>query len=290
MNYLDITAVIVTYKSDKVIFKCLDSIRHIKKIIVVDNSNDFDLKKKILRKFPNINFILSKKNLGYGGGNNLALKITPTKYALILNPDTILSSNCIYELKLLAKKINNNFSIIAPIIAKKDNKNYGFFDAKNNHHKSAKTKDYFKVDYVKGFAMFLNLQKINKIKYFDENFFMYLEEIDLCKRLHNIGENIYVTKKGVVKHAGAKSSNLGFDFEINRNWHWMWSKVYYSTKHDGFFIARMLAIPVMLKLLSKCLLNIVFFRKRSFLISFYRLWGLFSSYIGLKSFYRIKLS
>ena len=289
MNYIDITLVIVTYKSDKVIFKCLDSIRHIKKIIIVDNSNDSNLKKKILRKFPNINFILSKKNLGYGGGNNLALKIIRTKYALISNPDTILSSNCIYELRSLANKINNNFSIISPSV-KKDKKNYGFFDVKKNHHVSLKTKDYFKVDYVKGFAMFLNLQRIKKIKYFDENFFMYLEEVDLCKRLNMIGENIYVTKKATIKHAGAKSSNLGFAFEINRNWHWMWSKVYYSSKHDGFFVARILVIPKMLKLIAKCLLNIVFFRKRRFLISFYRLWGLFSSYIGLKSFYRIKLS
>ncbi len=289
MNYTDITAVIVTYKSEKVIFKCLDSIRHIKKIVIIDNSNDTNIKKKILAKFSNINFILTKKNLGYGSGNNLALKRIKTKYALILNPDTILSRNCIYELRSLAKKINDNFSIIAPSV-KKNKKNYGFFDAKKNYQKFLKTKDYFKVDYVKGFAIFLNLQKINKIKYFDENFFMYLEEIDLCKRLKKMGESIYVTKKATVKHAGAKSSNIGFDFEINRNWHWMWSKFYYSSKHDGFFIARILAIPTMFKLIIKCLFNILLFRKRSFLICFYRLWGLFSSYIGLKSFYRVKLS
>ena len=289
MKYTDITAVIVTYKSDKVIFKCLDSIRNIKKIIIIDNSNDTSIKKKILSKFPNINIILSKKNLGYGSGNNLALKIIKTKYALILNPDTILSSNCIYELRSLAKKINDNFSIISPSV-KKDKNNYGFFSDKKNYQKSFKTKDYFKVDYVRGFAMFLNLQKINKIKYFDENFFMYLEEVDLCKRLYNIGENIYVAKRALVRHAGAKSSSLGFDFEINRNWHWMWSKVYYSSKHDGFFISRILAIPTILKLITKCIFYIIFLRKRSFLISFYRLWGLFSSFIGLKSFYRIKLS
>ncbi len=43
--------------------------------------------------------------------------------------------------------------------------------------------------------MFLNLQKINKIKYFDENFFMYLEEIDLCKRLYNAKEKIFMLLK-----------------------------------------------------------------------------------------------
>jgi len=290
MNYKDITAVIVTFKSEKIIFKCLKSIKGINKIIIVDNSNDYNLKKKILSKFPNINFILSKKNLGYGNGNNLALKKVKTKYALILNPDTILLDNCIYYLKLLAKKLKNNFSIIAPSVQGEE-KNYGFFDLK----KKTKTKrnfynkSNFEVDYVKGFAMFFNLEKIKKLKYFDENFFMYLEEIDLCKKLNKADEKIYISTKAKVKHFGEKSSNLGFDFEINRNWHWMWSKTYYSSKHDGYFLTRIFAIPEIFKLILKCVLNIFFLRKNFFLINFYRLGGLLSAYFNIKSFYRIKL-
>ena len=61
MNYNDVTIGIVTFKSEKVIFNCLKSIKNIKKIIIFDNSNDTQLKYKISRKYPNIKFIISKK-------------------------------------------------------------------------------------------------------------------------------------------------------------------------------------------------------------------------------------
>ena len=90
MNYNDVTIGIVTFKSEKVIFNCLESIKNIKKIIIFDNSNDLELKHKILKKYPKIQFIVSKKNLGYGGGNNQILKKSKTKYFFLLSPDTIL--------------------------------------------------------------------------------------------------------------------------------------------------------------------------------------------------------
>ena len=62
MNYKDITVGIVSFKSEKVIFRCLKSIKKIKNIIIFDNSNDVALKNQISKKYPNIQFILSKKN------------------------------------------------------------------------------------------------------------------------------------------------------------------------------------------------------------------------------------
>ena len=80
MNYSDITIGIVTFKSESVIFDCLKSIKKIKKIIIFDNSNDKSLKEKIKKKYPEIKFILSKKNLGFGGGNNKILNLVNTKF------------------------------------------------------------------------------------------------------------------------------------------------------------------------------------------------------------------
>ena len=62
MNYNDITISLVLFKSEKVIFQCLRSINKVKKIIIYDNSNDKNLKKIVNKKFPNIDYILSKKN------------------------------------------------------------------------------------------------------------------------------------------------------------------------------------------------------------------------------------
>ncbi len=289
MNYKNITAIIVTFRSEKVIFNCLKSIRNIKKIIIFDNSFDEKLKKKVLLKFPQVNFILSSKNLGYGAGNNAALKKVKTKYSIILNPDTILLGRCIANLLALAQNLNNKFSIIAPSVNGRE-KNYGFFTEKKIKKHTVKNQIYFEADYVKGFAMFLNMRKIKNVKFFDEKFFMYLEEIDLCKRLKKINESILVSASAKCKHIGAKSSNIGFDFEINRNWHWMWSKIYYASKHNGFFITRIISIPELLKLIIKILFHFIFFNRNKLLIANARLCGLLASLFKLKSYFRPKLN
>ena len=288
MNYKNITAIIVTFRSEKVIFDCLKSIKNIKKIIVVDNSFDKKLKKKVLLKFPRVNFILSPKNLGYGAGNNVALKKVKTKYAIILNPDTILFRECVDNLLILAKNLKNKFSIIAPSI-NGNIKNYGFFMNEKVKKQMVKKTAYFNVDYVKGFAMFLNIPKIKSIGYFDENFFMYLEEIDLCKRLKKINEKIIVSLDAKSKHLGAKSSNIGFKFEINRNWHWMWSKMYFASKYNGFFESRIVAVPELIKLIIKNLFYFVFFNRSKLLIANARMRGLLASFLKLKSYFRTKL-
>ena len=151
MNYNQITIGIVSYKSEKVIFNCLKSIKKIKKIIIFDNSNDHILKKSIIRKYPNIKVYLSKKNLGYGGGNNIILKKSKTPLVFLLTPDVILKKNCEKNLLNTLKKLKNNFSILSPISR---DKNYGF-ESKDILIK----KDYFEVDFVKGFAMLVNKKK-----------------------------------------------------------------------------------------------------------------------------------
>ena len=159
MNYNDVTIGIVTFKSEKVIFNCLKSIKNIKKIIIFDNSNDIELKHKILKKYPKIQFIVSKKNLGYGGGNNQILKKSKTKYFFLLSPDTILKKKCEQELIKQINKIKD-FSLIAPFAKEK---NFGFFQ----ENKKTKNKNVLEVDYVKGFAMLFNTEKIKKFKMFD---------------------------------------------------------------------------------------------------------------------------
>jgi GT2 family glycosyltransferase len=281
MNYKDITAIIVTFKSEKVIFRCLDSITNIRHIIILDNSFDQSLKKKVLLKFPKIKFILSENNLGYGAANNVMLRKVKTKYAIILNPDTVILKGCISTLLNLSKKLENKFSIIAPSSKESE---------KDNDIINKKDKTFYEVDYVRGFAMFLNIIKIRNIGYFDENFFMYLEEIDLCKRLRNNNEKIFISTEAKCKHLGGKSSSIGFEFEINRNWHWMWSKLYYSSKHNGFLMARILAIPLLFKLISKILFYILFYNEKKLSILLARIRGLSVSFFNANSYFRPKLN
>jgi len=282
MNYKDITVGIVSFKSENVIFRCLKSIKKIKNIIIFDNSNDINLKNQISKRYPNIQFILSKKNLGYGVGNNKIFKFVKTKYFFILNPDTILMKNCIKNLIKSINLLKSNFSILAPISSPK---NYGYFEKKKNYKFNKNLK---KVDYVKGFALVVNKRKFKKNILFDKNFFLYLEEIDLCKRLCRIRENIYVCKNAKVHHYAAKSSNIGFEFEKCRNWHWMWSKVYYDKKYLKNYDVLKNMLPKIISGLINCIVLWPFNFKKS-ILAYYRISGALNSLLGLPSSHRPKI-
>ena len=284
MNYNDITIAIVTFKSEKVIFQCLNSIKKIKKIIIFDNSNDKVLKNKVTKKYPNINYILSKKNLGYAKANNKILRLSKSSHVLILNPDTILEKNCIKNLIAKSILLKNKFSILAP---SSKHKNYGFF--KNLKEKRFKIKELIDVDYVKGFAMLINLSKIKKIGFFDKNFFLYLEEIDLCKRLKDKSEKIFIAKNAKIKHFNAKSSDIGFEFDKCQNWHWMWSNVYYDIKNVNFIFAFKKSIIQILKNYFKAIFFIIFLKKKKSLICYLRASGAFNSLMLKDSWYRPKI-
>ena len=279
---MNTTIIIVTFKSEKVIYKCLSSISNNYPVIIIENSNNKNFKKKIENKFINVKCILAGKNLGFGKANNIGLRLAKTKYVFILNPDTVLHKDTLEVLTSNAERIKN-FALLAPIIKNSHELNYGFFNKKKN----IKSLDVFEVDYIKGFAMFFNKNKFLHIDFFDENIFLYLEEIDLCKRLNFINEKIYLISKAKIKHLGGKSHGEKFnlEMEISRNWHWMWSNFYYNKKHFGILKAYNLTILLFIKSMFKMII-FLFFNKKKFLLNKARFLGLLNSYLGNKSFYR----
>ena len=90
METKDLTIIIATFKSDDKILSCLNSISDNFRILVIENSNNESFKQKIEKKFPNVECFLTGGNKGYAAANNLGLSKVKSKYALILNPDTII--------------------------------------------------------------------------------------------------------------------------------------------------------------------------------------------------------
>ena len=288
-----LTIVIVTFRSEKVIDNCIKSISDQIKIIVVDNSNDQNLKDNLEKKYENVECILSSSNLGMGSGNNLGLNNVKTDYALILNPDVILQENTISEIINESKKIES-FAVLAPLSEDQKNPNYKI---KQNDKKNINNLNPFKVKSVDGFAMLLNLKEINQIddfrnkKYFDENFFMYLENDDFCKRLSQCNQNIYIIPKSKIKHLGAKavSDEYAYEVELSRNWHWIWSRFYYNKKYYGFLYALINGLPVFLSATAKVLFYF-FINKKKKQIYLQRCRGYLNALFGKKSFYRPKIN
>jgi len=273
MESKELTIVIVTFKSDEKIINCLKSISNNTPVIVVENSDDKDFKKKIENIFTNVNCILVGENKGYSTANNIGLNSVKTKYALVLNPDTILDKDAIKNF-LITKEQVKDFWLIGPA----NNQIVNFNDNDS---------DLKEVNNLKGFAIFLNLSKFNR-DYFDENFFLFFEEIDLCRRVRKKKGKIYLDKNIFIKHDGASSVNKTnkLDLEKTRNWHWMWSTFYYQKKYKGFLLAFIIILPKLFSAIFKTLFYFMVLNNKKREIYFCRLSGLLNSIIGKKAWYR----
>ncbi len=278
MSFQDITIIITSFKSDEKIKNCLNSIKEQCRVIVVENSDNVDFKKRIESEYSNVDCILTGENLGYGKANNIGLKKTKTKYAFILNPDTILHSSTLENLLSVIKKIPD-FAIIGPFVQEKKDEVY-----KNKNSNPLLVKN------VKGFAMFLNMSEFNEIGFFDESFFIYFEEIDLCRRLINNNKKIYLAPEVVIDHFGAQSHDKKINeaMELSRNWHWMWSTFNYHKKYKGFIISLFIVFPKLLSSIFKVTIYSITLSKKK-KIYYQRLSGLMNAILGKKSWYRPKV-
>lgn len=276
----NLTIIIVTIKSEKVIEKCLNSIDPKVKKIIIENSSDENFTQKLKDKYQNIDCYNSGKNLGMGVGNNIGIKKSKTRYVMILNPDTILNNDTLDQIFKISKSLD--FAILSPISDKDNFPNYKIKNKTNYLEK-----DFFEVDQVDGYSMVIDKSKFDE-KFFDENIFMYLENDDLCLRIKKKGEKILILKNAKINHLGAKAVNEKYynELEFSRNWHWNWSKFYYRKKHYSFVFAFIIGLPSFISACLKCLFYLIFKNKFKFKIFFCKASGFYNSLINKKSWYR----
>jgi len=278
MSIKDITIIITSFKSEDKIKACLNSINDLCSVIIVENSNNQEFKKNIEKDYSNVDCILAGENLGYGKANNIALKKIKTRYALILNPDARLERLTLENFLEEAKK-NPDFAIIGPYIQEKNDEKKKIDTTKIN---------LVKVENVRGFAMFLNISEFKEIGFFDENFFIYFEEIDLCKRLTKQGKKIYLSTSIKINHDGGQSHNKNINraMELSRNWHWMWSSFNYHKKYKGFLASFLILSPKLISAILRVIFYSVISNKEKKEIYYYRYSGLKNAILGKKSWYR----
>ena len=283
----NLSIVIVTFKSEMVIHECIRSIEEDIKIIVVENTDNSQFKDELESTYVNVTCVLTSKNLGMGSANNIGIKKVKTDFVLILNPDVILETSTINELIAASKKITN-FAILAPISTDTNYPNYRLLENKKIWNKD---ESLFKVKSVDGFAMLFNKKKLDKVitnNYFDENFFMYLENDDLCKRIRKINEDIFIVSNSKIKHLGGKGVNEKYksEVELSRNWHWIWSKFYFNKKHFGYYIAFLEGLPKFTSSLIKYFFYLLIKDKIKKRIYLNRASGFFNAAKNKPSWYR----
>lgn len=262
-----VTIILVVYKSKKKqLNNILKKIGKKYKIIIVDNSYNYDFSKINLSKKTKI---IRSKNKGNGAGINTALKKCTTRYAIYSDIDVNFKKNFIYKFIKAASKVKN-FSLLVP-----------------NHGKTQSDKEFIEKNNGEAAVMMFNLKKLKSDFFFDENFFLYFEETDLLTRFLKKKLKSYTVTRLKIKHQRASSIEGNIE-KINniRNWHYMWSMFYYYRKNFGFFYALCKTFKYLLKDLLMLIFYFLLFDKIKLKIRFYRIFGIITSMLGLRSFLR----
>lgn len=256
---MNVTIIIVHYKADEEFFDCLRSIIKSKtklkiEIIVVDNDETPTISKQLKKDFPGVKYIKSKSNVGFGAGNNLGNKNAKGKYLFFLNPDTIIFPDTVDRLfDFITTK--PNIGIVAPLLLHQNKKPFDLQGASELTPLRAIvalsfinkllpnnpiSKKYFnsgwdkktlkQVDVIPGTAFMISKKLFKKIGGFDENFFLYFEEFDLCKRVKNLGYKIFITPDSRIIHLWGFSTKGIKNIDII----FMQSRMHYFIKHYGF--------------------------------------------------------
>ncbi len=282
---INITILIVNYKSSEKTLKFINKIPKNYQIIVVDNSNNGDLKKKI-QNLKNVE-IIETKNDGYGSAINKGSVKVLTKYFFAFSPDIQGVDSIFLEKFEKIIKSGLKFGAIGPRFLNVSEK---------SHNQSNINKKIGKINAISGAAILLNMNVFNQVGGFDEKIFLFFEENDLCTRIIKKNFNIYQLNYAKIFHPkgidkGVVEAKRENEIELKNfyGWHYMWSKFYHFKKNKLNLLAYIYFFPILLRLSIRIILYIVIsdIKKKSKYQM--RLSGLITSMLNKESDKRIGL-
>jgi N-acetylglucosaminyl-diphospho-decaprenol L-rhamnosyltransferase len=253
MDYLSLmnqkcTIVVPTFYPGEIILNLLKTIPSEYKILIVDNGEDDELT-SIIKNCPLKIEHLKVGDVGLGRSFNVALSKIKTDYMFLTQPDVTLSVNCIAYL-METIQYYPKAAIVSPLFYDgKIYSPYDFYDLKISKNKkiidNKKNKKKFNiipagdisVEAINSTALLIDVNKIKQIGGWDNNFYTYLEDIDLCLRLRQKNYEIIKTPSAIIKHSGFESHHEKNKEKMNisRNWNFCWSSIYFLKKHRSKF-------------------------------------------------------
>ncbi len=246
-----LSIILVNYNGGDFIQKCLDSIEeNLSEIrsetIVIDNHSTDGSAQIIQRRYPHIRLFRNSKNLGFAKANNQGIKASKGQFVLLINPDTYVCPNSLKTL-LAEMKANSDIGAVGPALIDRKNgyqisfgKKVGFFSEAAKKlflnrffrwrlQKKPKRKD---VQWLSAACLMTRKDVLERVGMFDENFFLYFEDIDLCMRIRKKGWRLAYLPDVKVFHTGGastKSQKLSSRFEYRK------SQLYFYWKHSSLF-------------------------------------------------------
>lgn len=251
----------VSYDSTGFLKDCLNSILNNDsafeaEVIVIDNDSPSREVEKFPQLYPDVKFIFSGQNKGFGAGCNRGSLDSNEQYLLFLNPDTILPKNALTEMMTFMDEHPEAFSC-APVYMDFEGRPAYTFNRFPNirwefceclgigHEKEIDRylkdidyynhdKEFVKVDWLTGACLMVRNSLFKEVK-FDEDYFLYYEDTDLQKRFHKKGLSNFCLKNLEIKHF-VNSTISDKDYSDVYHFHIHRSKMLYYYKNEGFFI------------------------------------------------------
>ena len=260
---MTLTIQIVNYNSRALLKECLNSIfaalpSGIEPQIVIVNNDAEPLPHFAMASGSKaeLEIVEARKNLGFGRAHNLGFQKAKGELVLLLNPDTELQPAALTEL-LAAFCLDPAVGIVGPLLIAGEN-------GKPEEHCGAKKtpssiirkkialqsfmgeKEIFETDWVSGGALMVKKELFSKLGGFDENFFMYYEDVDFCLRAKKKDAKIIINPRAVILHRSGKS----FASSREKKRHYYAAQGYYLRKNFGVLpalLVKILRAPFYLK-------------------------------------------
>jgi len=229
----NLTILIILYQENiDVVKKCLDQLKEFK-VIIIDNANDANLKNKLTENYNIQKYILNKNNIGFARAANQGILECDTEYMFLLGADCIISYEDIEKLMSAKKKYENCF-LTSPTFYNSN----GEYD----YNGGPLYEDGLSLSVLENFgdvcvstvlttAIFFKIEDIKNIGLFDEEFFLYFLDFDMCRRIRNEKKAVIqvYNSKAIHTHGTLKIKNR-FKKIFFRNYYFVYEELYYLYK------------------------------------------------------------
>jgi GT2 family glycosyltransferase len=300
---MDISVIIVNYCSWGLLENCLQSLQNIEQeefsfeVIVVDNSLDKKKLNRFKQQFSNFSFYANEANTGFSHGNNLGVKKAKGNYYLFLNPDTIISKAALFDLFNAAKKNVDLGVISCQQINEKGKKQdirklfptgfthfgisralYRLINKKQLNKKFSNKKKQVFPDWASGSILLIPKIWFKKVNGWCEDFWLYYEDVDICKRIQNLGGKIVILQNTSITHKHGGSSRINLELKALTKTEVIISNHVYIDKHfkgiSRYFFQIILMFSILIEKFIFAILGILFFfipKLKMNVILFYKL-------------------
>jgi GT2 family glycosyltransferase len=270
---LDVSVIIISYNTKQLVLDCLASLAETvpprsHEVIVVDNASFDDTVQAVRAQFPDTKVIENHENLGFARANNIGAAQASGEFLFLLNSDTLVYPGAVDTL-ICALEVDSKIGIASPMLVGTDGsaqETAGFLMTPSTvlfpwAKKRAKTAVVYAlkhkeplndIAYFCGAAIMVRRSAFESIEGFDESFFFYCEDPDLCKRLVDAGWTMAFIPDAKIVHLGgssAKKIRIRADIERHR------SRCRYIWKHFGLSAAVAVGSMLFITAILQTLLN-----------------------------------